>query len=40
MKDICLRESAGKRWGIIDTGVDDIHDYRVSGNRNLTGKLE
>ena len=19
---------AGKRWGIIDTGVDDIHDYR------------
>ena len=24
----------GKRWGIIDTGVDDIHDYRLSGNRN------
>ena len=25
---------AGKRWGIIDTGVDDIHDYKVGGNRN------
>ena len=31
---------AGKRWGIIDTGVDDIHDYRVSGNRNRAGKIE
>ena len=26
--------SVGKRWGIIDTGVDDIHDYGVGGNRN------
>ena len=26
--------SVRKRWGSIDTGVDDIHDYRVSGNRN------
>ena len=26
---ICSRSNpAGKRWGIIDTGVDDIHDYR------------
>jgi len=31
---------AGKRWGIIDTGVDDIHDYRVSGNRNRAGQIE
>ena len=25
---------AGKRWGSIDAGVGDIHDYRLSGNRN------
>ena len=31
--------SVGKRWGIIDTGVDDIHDYRVSGNRNRAGQI-
>ena len=29
-----MNYSLGKRWGIIDTGVDDIHDYRVSGNIN------
>ena len=34
MVDFC-----GKRWGSIDTGVDDIHDYRVSGNRNHSGQI-
>jgi len=29
----------GKRWGIIDTGVDDIHGYEVSGNRNGYGRI-
>ena len=32
--DLLPGNSVGKRWGIIDTGVDDIHDYRLSGNRN------
>jgi hypothetical protein len=35
-----MGNSVGKRWGIIDTGVDDIHDYRVSGNRNRAGQIE
>ena len=30
--DILLGNSVGKRSGIIDSGVDDIHDYMVSGN--------
>ena len=30
--DILLGNPVGKRSGIIDSGVDDIHDYRVSGN--------
>jgi hypothetical protein len=29
----------GKRWGIIDDGVDDIHDYKLSGNRNGHGRV-
>ena len=29
----------GKRWGIIDSGVDDIHDYKLSGNRNGYGRV-
>jgi hypothetical protein len=29
----------GKRYGVLDTGVDDIHDYRLSGNRNHLGQI-
>ena len=32
--------SVGRRWGIIDTGVDNVHDYGVSGNRNRAGQIE
>ena len=31
--------SVGRRWGIIDTGVDNVHDYGVSGNRNQFGQI-
>jgi hypothetical protein len=30
--DMLLGNPVGKRSGIIDSGVDDIHDYRVSGH--------
>jgi len=30
----------GKRWGSIDAGVGDIHDYRLSGNINHSGQIK
>ena len=29
----------GKRYGVLDAGVDDIHDYRVKGNINRVGQI-
>ena len=29
----------GKRLGVLDNGVYDIHDYRLSGNRNRSGQI-
>ncbi|CAL6414512.1 unnamed protein product [Bathycoccus prasinos] len=37
--DMLPGNSVGKRWGIIDTGVDDIHGYEVSGRTNQLGQI-
>jgi hypothetical protein len=37
--NLLVGNPVGKRWGIIDTGVDDIHDYRLSGNRDHRGQI-